>query len=49
MNDFTGRLALVTGAAQGVGAAIAAIAAVILSDLNGEQAEATAAALPRGA
>ncbi len=53
MNAATDRVALVTGAAMGIGEAIAdALAAdgltVIVSDLNGEAAEATAARL-RGA
>ncbi len=50
MNIATGRVALVTGAAMGIGEAIAdALAAdgltVIVSDINGEAAEATAARL----
>ena len=50
MNAATGRVALVTGAAMGIGEAIAdALAAdgltVIISDINGDAAEATAARL----
>jgi NAD(P)-dependent dehydrogenase (short-subunit alcohol dehydrogenase family) len=47
MNSFTGRTAIVTGAAQGIGAAIAARladggAAVVVADINAEGAAAVA-------
>ena len=50
MNDFNGQVALVTGAAQGLGLLIAALlarrdATVYLPDLNGPAVEAVAAAL----
>ncbi|MFC4565291.1 SDR family NAD(P)-dependent oxidoreductase [Nocardiopsis mangrovi] len=50
---LAGRVALVTGAASGIGAAIAfayaeAGAAVVLADLDGERLDRTAASLPAG-
>ena len=54
MSDHTGKTAIVTGAAQGIGRAIAKRMAqdgahVIVSDINGEGAKAAAEAIGHGA